>query len=355
VAAITHGMALGVALLFCSTAAADSTAGRPAATSSPMASTSLQTVRTVAAPMSEDGGFGWSDERCDRRANVYLLLVPPMKNGRSGPERLEVLRVTADGKKRTTFRPLALPMFEKAAELTIVDVALDTDGTLFTLVWARWGKGRATGKKGHFIVSYEEDGRYKSHRMVDYAEIIPSQLEVFGSGEFLLRGTHPATHNERLMILNRSGQLEDVRRWAGKFFDHDPSSDDLPRLPHMARGGDGRVYLIQEDPGEEGEFVHAISPSGDAERLFKIPALSGSASLRGWNASGERFAATYYEEGDQPRWWVAVHEYGGGGPDPRSTLYGPLPGPPLCYESVGTKDRFTVLKGTKELVTLSSP
>jgi hypothetical protein len=171
-----------------------------------------------------------------------------------------------------------------------------------------------------------------------------------------VRGIHPVTNNARLMILSASGQtLEDVRRWAGRFFDHDPSSDTVPRLAHMARGGDGRVYVIQEDPGEEGEFVHAISPSGDAERLFKLPGLPKDPSLRGWNASGERFAATYYEEGEQPRWWVAVYEHGEGEPEPRSTLYGPLPGPPLCYAAVGAKDRFTLLKGVKELVTMSSP
>ena len=349
-------LALGLAVLSCSRAAADDPVRRsPNAPASP-APTPLRTVRTVAAPMSADGYFAWSDELCDGRENVYLLLVPPMKNGRSGPERHEVLRVSADGKKRTTFSPLTLPIFANAAELTIVDLALDTEGTFFMLVWARWGEQDANGKKGTFVVSFDQDGRYRSHLIIDSAEIIPSQLEVFGSGEFLLRGTHPVTHNARLMILSASGRtLEDVRRWAGTFFDHDPAAPSPPRLPHMARGGDGRVYVIQEDPGEEGDFVHAISPSGDGERLFQLPVPPEGLSLRGWSASRERFAATYYQDGERPRWWVAAYEHGEGEPDAGSTLYGPLPGPPLCYASVDGKDRFTVLKGSTELVTMSSP
>jgi hypothetical protein len=351
-----HALALGLTVLLWREAAAGDSATSPTTTRAASAPTPLQTVRTVAAPMSDDGYFAWADELCDRRDNVYLLAVPPMKNGRSGPERHEVLRVSADGKQRTKFRPLTFPIFAKVAELTIVSIALDPQGTLFALVWARWGSDRAAGKRGHFLVSFDQDGRYKSHLTIDYAEILPSQLEVFGSGEFLLRGIHPETHNARLMILSASGQtLEDVRRWAGKFFDHDPSAQSPPRLAHMARGGDGRIYVIQEDPGEEGEFVHAISPSGDAERLFELPVLPENLSLRGWSASGERFAATYYEGGELPRWWAAVYELEGGEPEPRSTLYGPLPGPPLCYESVGAKDRFTILKGSTALVTMSSP
>jgi len=352
---VGKSLGFGLAVLLCSGAAADDSVRRsPNAPPSP-APFPLQTLRTAPGPRSTDGSFGWADELCDRRGNVYLLLIPPLRNGISGPERHEVLRVSADGKKQTTFSPLTLPLFANAAELTIVDVALDTQGTLYTLVWARWGSDRATGKKGHFVVSYDQDARYKSHLMVDYAEIIPNQIEVFGSGEFLLRGTHPVTRNERLMVLSASGRtLEEVRRWAGKFFDHDPSAETLPRLPHMARGDNGRIYLIQEDPGEEGEFVYAVSPSGDAERLFKLPVLPEDLSLRVWSTSGERFAASYYEHGDPPRWWAAVYEHGGGEPEPRSTLYGPLGGPPLCYESAGAKDRFIVFEG-EALVTMSSP
>lgn len=323
----------------------------------------LQTLTTVTAEMSGDGFLSWSGPPlCDQRKNVYLLLVPhgtARNDGTAGAGAAlrprDVLRISSDGKKRTTFNPAQVPKFSNADDLLTIGAALDQHGTLFTLVWARWREGSAqTTKSGQFILSFKADGQFRSQVEVDPDQILVDKFEVFGSGDFLLRGRRANSSDARLAILASSGQtLQDVRRWSGKFLD-EPSPETPPHFDHMVRGRDGRIYITQPDPGEEGDTVYAISSNGDAERMFKLPRMPKDPSLLGWTASDDAFAATYHDGGERSgRWWVAV--YRSEGEDVETTVYGPAPGPPICYEHVGAKDRFTFVKDGSKLVTMSSP
>ena len=323
----------------------------------------LQTLSTATATISGDGFLSWSGPPlCDQRQNVYLLLVPhwtARPDGTAGAGAAlrprDVLRISSDGKKQTTFKPTADPKFANVDDLITIGAALDQHGTLFTLVWARWREGSAqSAKSGQFILSFKPDGQLRSQVEVDPDQILVDKFEVFGSGDFLVRGRRPNSSDPRLAILGSSGRsLQDVRRWSGKFLD-DPSPDTPPHFDYMVRGRDGRIYLTQPDPGEEGDTVYAISSTGDAERVFKLPRMPKDPSLLGWTASEDAFAATYHDGGEQSgRWWVAV--YRNDGDDVQTTVYGPAPGPPICYEHVGAKDRFTFVKDGTKLVTMSSP
>jgi hypothetical protein len=352
-------------VLMCTLAAGGEPA-RGAAPSSPeMQASSLKELSS--AVFSKGGFLAWAlPALCDQDENAYLLLVPPVRGGgnganaASGPHNPRaVLRVSADGKKRTTFDPLTNSKFANATDLTTNAMALDGNGTLFLLVWARWAANLGQPEKGgQYIVSFDRKGEYKSSLEVDWQEILVSQFEVFGSGDFLLRGrrAHPA--ESRLAILSASGQtLTDVASWSNTLVD-EPTPETPPKLKfdHLARGGDGRIYLIEEDPGQEADFVHAISPSGQGERLFKLPSMPSKPRLMGWKVAGDRFAAVYESpapSGERSsRWWIAVYTHLANEAEPETTVYGPAPGVPICYEHDRSGDRFIFLAGGK-LVSMS--
>ena len=347
----------------CCLAAAEDSGSRTRKAPTEPDATPLQTLSTATATMSSDGFLSWSGPPlCDQRQNIYLLLVPhwtARKDGTAGAGAAlrprDVLRISSDGKKQTTFKPAEVPKFANVDDLLTIGTALDQHGTLFTLVWARWREGSThAAKSGQFILSFKQDGQFRSQVEVDPDQILVDKFEVFGSGDFLVRGRRPNSSDPRLAILASSGgTLQDVRRWSGKFLD-DPSPKTAPHFDHMARGRDGRIYVTQPDPGEEGDTVYAISPGGDAERMFKLPRMPKDPSLLGWTASDDAFAATYHDGGEQSGlWWVAV--YRNEGDEVQTTVYGPAPGPPICYEHVGAKDRFTFVKDGTKLVTMSSP
>jgi hypothetical protein len=331
-----------------------------------MQTTPLQTLST--ASISQDGYFAWAGPAlCDEDENAYFLIVPHLRDGEDRATAAsgalnprDVLRVSADGKKRITFSPGKSSTFANATELTTIAVAVDRNGTLFMLIWARWREDIGQPEKsGQYIVSFDQKGECQSHLEVDWQEILVSQFEVFGSGEFLLRGrrTHPA--ESRVAILSASGQtLKDVGSWSGKPLDEPSPESAAAKFDQMARGRDGRIYLTQGDPGQDGDVVYAISASGQSERVFKLPPLPKEPQLVGWKAADDRFAATYRAEASSGertgRWWIAVYSNVTDGPEPETTLYGPAPGPPICYQHKRSRDRFTFLTGA-QLVTMSSP
>jgi len=104
--------------------------------------------------------------------------------------------------------------------------------------------------------------------------------------------------------------------------------------------------------------VYAVSASGQTERVFKLPPMPKDPPLLAWKAADDRFAASYQSDasGDQrSRWWIAVYSNIADGSEPETTLYGPAPGPLLCYQHKSSKDRFTFLTDGTKLVTMSSP
>jgi len=130
----------------------------------------------------------------------------------------------------------------------------------------------------------------------------------------------------------------------------------------MVRGGDGRIYVTQEDVPKGGDVVYAISASGASERVSRLPRIQKDPQLKGWKASGHYFAATYRDaqrlkdsSGEQRgRWWIVVYSDVVEGVEPQATVYGPAPGPLVCYHHKGSKDRFTFVTDGGKLVTMSA-
>ena len=356
----------------CSMADVGKSASRAAPTSVEIQATPLQTLST--ATISQGGYFAWSGPAlCDESENVYFLVVPASHNSEGGPPPgravtpRDVLRVSADGKKRVSFSPAASSKFANATEITTIAVALNRDGgELFMLIWARWrdnGDQTETEKSGQYIVSFNEKGEYQSHLEVDWHEMLVEQFEVFGSGEFLLRGRRPHAAEQRLAILSASGRtLRDVEGWPGNLSE-EPSPESAPKFDYMVGGGDGRIYVTQEDVPKGGDVVYAISASGDSERVFKVRPMRKDPQLKGWKAAGHRFAAIYLDTAQQlqhssgeqrGRWWIAVYSNVSDGAEPQATVYGPAPGPPVCYEHKGSTDLFTFITDGAKLVTMSA-
>jgi hypothetical protein len=311
--------------------------------------------------LAQEGFLAWAGRAlCDDDENVYLLVLPGSARGDT-PSPREVLRISADGKKRAIFDPALGSRFAGAKELKALAMALDRDGRLFVLLWARWSETQGPGEKaGQYIVSFDRDARYRSHLEVDWHQMLVHQLELFGSGELLLRGRRTHTDQPRVAILSPGGRsLQDVRGWAGMSRGLDePAPRGRIRFDHMVRGGDGRIYAAEHDEPLGKVVVYAFDPSGDAEEVFRLRPMGREPRMLGWLSAGSRFAAAYLradapEGSDQTgQWMVAVYRESSAGGE-LETLYAPAPSEPVCYQRRGSEDVFTFLTGSK-LVKMSS-
>ena len=259
-----------------------------------------------------------------------------------------------------TFDPAHSPKLADAKELTTVGMTVDGRGTLFLLVWATWGQA---GKGGQYIVSFNTKGEDQSQLEIDGRQILVDQFEVFGSGQFLLRGRRTDTPEPRIAILSSDGAtVQDVVGWAGfpSELMNDPSSTETrPQFDYMVRGDDGRVYVAEQDAQQDRVIVYAFRSSGASEAVVKLRPMPRSRQLLGFRSAGDKFAAMYLETGPQSEgssseqrgsWWIAVYDHVADG-DLRS-VYGPVATQPLCYQRTGSEDRFTFLGEGQRLVTM---
>jgi hypothetical protein len=350
-------------MLVCFVAANVRSANPVAATAAEVPISPLRTVSTV--PLSLGSYFAWSGPSlCDEDQNLYFLVMPRPQSPNGTTKPREVVRISADGKTKTTFDPAASSKFVGAEEVTTTGMALDQAGRLFTLVWARWVEKGSQAEKGRqYIVSFDRKGEYRSHFEVDWEELLIQQFAVFGSGQFLMRGVRPHSGETRMAIASSGGQtLEDVRGWGGDLSKVLDDPDQLEFGP-IVRGGDGRIYVTQKDAQQGRDVVHALGPSGESEEVFKLRPMVRDSRLMGWRAAGDQFAAEYLEagheaegasSGDQKgRWWIAVYGSSGDGVELKS-VYGPAPGPPVCYQHTASADRFSFLKDAATVVTMAS-
>lgn len=317
------------------------------------------------AKLSQGGYLAWAGPAvCDPNGNVFFLVIPEPAGrdaqGRATPQQAQlnprdVLRISADGKQRVTFNPAAISKFAEADDVTTLAVAVDRDGVLFMLVLATWGE-----KSAQYIVSFDHTGKHRSDLEVDSQQILVHQFEVFGSGEFLLRGRRTDTDEARLAVLSPEGILRDV-------VDHPavllkgPSPASTAAFEYMVRGDDGRIYVTQRGGRQEGDVVHVLDALGQSKVAFKLAPMPNKGRLSVWQAAGDRLAATYLEEGRSSeaasgehsgRWWIAV--YGNvAGRAKVQTIYGPAPGPPICYQYEASRDTFTFLKDGASLVKMT--
>jgi hypothetical protein len=367
-----HNLASSIAVLWCASFGAAAENQSPAPAPAQVTATPLKPVST--ARISQRGNVtGWvPPTQCDQDANVYFLLAPHATPGeveeaaRSGRDLplnpREVLRIDADGKNTTRFDPAASPKLMGAKTVKTLGIAVDAHGTVYTLVWAtRSAVGGESDEGVQYIVSFNEKGEYRSQVEVDWREILVHQFEVFGSGQFLLRGRRTHTPETRLAILSGDGSsLRDVVGWSGH--PTEPLDGALgpntPRFNQMVRGEDGRIYVAQE--GQDDVVVYAFGPIGDTEAVLKIQPMPRNRQLLGFRSAGNRFAAMYLEAGEQPdglngersgRVWIAVYSnVDEGGPH---SVYGPAPALPTCYQHTESGDRFTFLVDGEQLITMS--
>lgn len=355
----------------CSLAAVSKSASRELPASAEVSTAPLRILST--ANISQGDYLAWHEPAlCDDQQNVYFLVVPhlgprDMQGGTNAAAGVlspsNVLRISADGKTRTTFNPASSSKFASAKELATHAIALDKNGTLFMLIWVRWGDRGGPGEKsGQYIVSFDEKGKYQSHQEVDWQEMLVHQLEAFGSGEFLLRGQRADPPEPRLAILSAAGlTLRDVVGWSNDLLE-EPSHTSTLRFDSMVRGDDGRIYVTQQAAKQHEEVVYALRSSGEIQEVFKLRPMPRDAQLLGLKTAGDRFAAAYLEAEQQSeaspgamsgRWWIAVYSNVAGGGESQTTVYGPAPGSPLCYQHSESGDRFTFLTGGNKLVTMS--
>jgi hypothetical protein len=338
-----------------------------------VSATPLRKVSSTRAPIGDY--FAWAGPvLCDDSENAYFVVLPPFvprktQDGAAGPavpEPRDVLRVSADGKKTLIFSPASVSKFANADELKTFTIALDPDGGLSVLLWARWGESGPSEKSGQYIVSFDKKGEYRSHFEVDWREILVDQFEVFGSGQFLVRGRRPDRPEPRLVILSASGSdARDVIAWPGlyKNLEEPLPGSGMVKFDQIARGGDGRIYIAQLDARAGEDVVYAFRPSGDSEEVFMLRRIPKAPRLLAWKTSGDRFAAAYLRPDLRAKaspgelwgdYWIAVYNNPIGAGDLEPTIYGPAPGPPICYRHEEAGERFTFLQGGS-LVTMSAP
>lgn len=332
--------------------------------------TPLREVGT--ARFAESGTFlAWVEPAlCDAKADVYLVLAPYAKPREVGAARAagrdlplvprQVLRIRADGKQRLTIDPAKCRRLD-GKQLTTGGLAVTPDGSPLLLVWATWGEA---GKGAQYLVPFDSKGECRSPVEVDWHEILVEQFEVFGSGDYLVRGRRTETSEPRIAVLSADGtNLRDIVGWAGQpsVFPDDEAADDSPhRFDFMARGDDGRIFVAEQDPSRDEVVVYAFAPSGVTETLLGLKPMPRDRRLMGLRSSGGRIAAVYFAEGPEAespsgeprgRAWIAVYDSGAGGELQR--LYGPAPGVPVCYERSGSEDRFTFVVDGDRLVTMA--
>jgi hypothetical protein len=341
--------------------------GEPAKeTTGKIQATPLREVGTFSA--SKSGYLAWVEPVVgDDKGNAYFLLVPviPRQSDLAGdiPRPRDVLRLSADGKRKSTLSPVVSSKFANA-KVTTAAIALDPDGSLSMLIWARWDDSSGHKEKtGQYIVSLDKAGKYRTELEVNSRELGVTQFEAFGSGQFLLRGWEPITGESRLAILSANGQVQDVVAWSDPTNALDPSAPPpatkRTTFNQMVRSGDGRIYVTQQGERSGENVVFAISASGQSERLFTLPRLPGEPPLRGLKAAGDRLAAVYLETqetvsgGPKQRWWVAIYSNAASEGDLPLAVYGPAPGAPISYRQEDSGDRFTFLR-QGQLVTMSS-
>ena len=151
----------GLGMFICLGAEASEPARRAAPVPVELAATPLRTLS--AAPFSRGAFFAWAGPAlCDENENAYFLVLRPLPPRKSRSVPRGVLRVSADGKTRSTFDPAAASKFASAQEVTTGSIAVDRDGGLFMLVWARWADVSGQGERnGQYIVSFDRKGEYR--------------------------------------------------------------------------------------------------------------------------------------------------------------------------------------------------
>lgn len=326
-----------------------------AASPGPPAGPRVTPLRTLSSVSFRNAGwFAWSQEACDQGGNVFFTVVPAAKQrhpsgGATPAERRmkmgDILGVSADGSKTTLYRPAVISAAAGAGDIKTISVALDTDGKLHVLVWA--------GIDRQYIVSFDKSGEHHSDVEVDGSEILASKLEIFGTGELLLRGSRTDAHGEprfRMVVMDAAGRtFRDVTGPPVGASGRRRSSALSNLSDQMARAPDGRIYYTAE--GESS--VTVIGPSGESEAAFKLLPMPPDRRLIALKAAGPRLAAIYWQRGTTDydwHYWIAVYDASLG---ERVAVYGPAQGLPVCYQYDGSEDRFTLFKNAKDLVTVA--
>ena len=283
---------------------------------------------------------------CDDGGNVFFVVVPPAQPPAPGQPLREsiptdILRIGADGKETTTLRLTAAPTLVGADTLRTLATALDAQGTLFVLVVAERGE-----TIGQHIVSFDQEGRYRSTATIDWEELLVGSFEVFDSGDFLLQGFRE-NGEPRVTVMSPGGSLRDVFALSG-YEATDDGAEPVRLSMKTARGGDGRVYLVSRAE----DSIHAIEPSGGSRVVVELREREDF-KVVDLKAAGEWLAVVYFEARRSGkasgRFWMDIY-------NPvlaeLEATYGPVLSPPLCYQ-YERRHEFILLKDARYLVTVT--
>jgi hypothetical protein len=230
----------------------------------------LEVLDRVALPVASTGlnvgGF-----KSDSSGHVFF--APAARDTRgmlSSPN--TIVRVSAD--KAVRFLLSDIP---EARRASIEDFSPGTNGDLFVITTTHIG----IGKMESYVVHFDSDGKYVSKNRIELAGFIPSQIAVFGSGDFLLAGwrlnfadSSDANRRPFTGVFNSRGQLLATLRLAGDI-KKETAVDDFEEaisLSMAETGADGYVYFARAAANGP---VFVISPSGRVVRTIPVSAPKG--------------------------------------------------------------------------------
>jgi hypothetical protein len=266
----------------------------------------LEVLDRVALPVASTGlnvgGF-----KSDSSGHVFF--APAARDTRgmlSSPN--TIVRVSAD--KAVRFLLSDIP---EARRASIEDFSPGTNGDLFVITTTHIG----IGKMESYVVHFDSDGKYVSKNRIELAGFIPSQIAVFGSGDFLLAGwrlyfadSSDANRRPFTGVFNSRGQLLATLRLAGDI-KKETAVDDFEEaisLSMAETGADGYVYFARAAANGP---VFVISPSGRVVRTIPVSApkgmkLVGMKPPRGGWSSSTRARYQKVQRPRRSRWWFSI-------------------------------------------------
>jgi hypothetical protein len=239
--------------------------------------------------------------KCDLEGNLYAFL---------NPDRGDIIRISADGKKFTTYSLADVPEMttKKDEEIFTPEFSPGMDGDLYVIVnrFNHRAETEATKKnKDHpeldyRVISFDNDGKYHSQFKLEETRFGPTHIAVFPSGDLLLTGgllvrsaadgpkppmAFAGIFNDRGQLIKEIPMPKDVRF---------PRGTKVPRGPatnvfrYMVAGtaqaaSDGNIYVVYNLPripiyvfSAAGEIVKTIMlEEKKSERLMNVKVSAG--------------------------------------------------------------------------------
>ncbi len=246
----------------------------------------LEITGTV--PVNQFGREVPQTTKCDLDGNLYAFLEP----GRG-----DVIRISADGTKFTTYSLADVP--EMATEVGGASLAPEftpgMDGELYIIVRR---SNRTTGKEVNNkpeldfrIVSFDNDGKYRSQFKLE-SRFWPTHIAVFSSGDLLLTGSKVLEVQDNSKPVAFAGIFND----RGQLIKEIPMPEGVqyPPFKYVVAGTaqtarDGNVYVLYNTPHTP---IYVLSPAAEIVKTVKLEEQDGE-QLVGAKVAAGRLLGVY--------------------------------------------------------------